>query len=269
MIELEHAELSLSRQCELIGLPRSTLYYEPAQETDENLNFMRLIDEQYLKTPFYGSRNFTTWLKIRGYEVNRKRVQRLMRIMGIESIYPKPRTSEARKEHVKYPYLLRDVEIVKPNHVWSTDITYLPMKNGFMYLVAVIDWFSRFVLSWRLSNTMDSSFCVEALEVALKNWGKPEIFNTDQGAQFTCQEFTGKLDNYGIRISMDGKGRALDNIFIERLWRSLKYEEIYIWNHETVLDLEQGLKRYFKFYNTERPHQSLGNMTPSFVYNEV
>jgi putative transposase len=230
---------------------------------------MRIIDEQYLRTPFYGSRNFTTWLKNEGYEVNRKRVQRLMRIMGIEAIYPKPRTSEARKEHKKYPYLLRDVKILRPNHVWSSDITYLPMKNGFMYLVAVIDWFSRFVLSWRLSNTMDSSFCVAALDAAIKRWGKPEIFNTDQGSQFTGQDFTGKLADCGISISMDGKGRALDNVFIERLWRSLKYEEIYIWNHETVLELENGLIRYFKFYNTERPHQSLANMTPTFVYQGV
>lgn len=265
MIEHDMQKISLSRQCELIGLARSSLYYEPAHESVENLNFMRLIDQQYLRTPFYGSRNMTTWLRQQGYEVNRKRVQRLMRLMGLEAIYPKPRTSEAIKEHKKYPYLLRNVDIIRPNQVWSTDITYLPVAKGFMYLVAVIDWFSRYVLSWRLSNTMDSSFCLDALDDAFK-FGTPEIFNTDQGAQFTCRDFTGKLENKGILISMDGRGRALDNIFVERLWRSLKYEEIYIWNHETVLALEAGVNRYFGFYNLERPHQSLGNMTPNFIY---
>lgn len=265
MIEIASNKLSLSRQCELIGLPRSTLYYEPAHESTENLDFMRLIDRQYLQTPFYGSRNMTTWLRQEGYEVNRKRIQRLMRLMGIEAIYPKPRTSEAIKGHKKYPYLLRDLEIIRPNQVWSTDITYLPVKNGFMYLVAVIDWFSRYVLSWKLSNTMDSNFCIDALTEALR-FGKPDIFNTDQGAQFTCNAFTGKLEANGILVSMDGRGRALDNIFIERLWRSLKYEEIYIWNHETVPALEAGVNKYFKFYNTERPHQSLGNLTPKFIY---
>lgn len=265
MIEFNSSKLSLSRQCELIGLPRSTLYYEPAQESEENLDLMRLIDKQYLRTPFYGSRNITTWLKQEGHEVNRKRIQRLMRLMGIEAIYPKPRTSEAIKEHKKYPYLLRDMEIVRPNQVWSADITYLPVKNGFMYLVAVIDWYSRFILSWRLSNTMDSTFCIDALSDALK-FGNPDIFNTDQGAQFTCNAFTGTLEANGILVSMDGRGRALDNIFIERFWRSLKYEEIYIWNHETVPELEAGLKKYFKFYNSERPHQSLNKLTPQIIY---
>lgn len=268
MIELDHRRLSLSRQCELIGLPRSTLYYEPVPESEDNLHLMKLIDKQYLKTPFYGSRNFTSWLKQEGYEVNRKRVQRLMRLMGIEAIYPKPQTSEANKEHLKYPYLLRDVEIIRPNQVWSTDITYLPVKDGFMYLVAVMDWFSRYVLSWRVSNTMDTSFCLDALEDALKS-GKPEIFNTDQGSQFTSRNYVGRLEQHGIRVSMDGKGRAFDNIFIERLWRSLKYEEIYIWNHETVPQLLSGLQRYFKFFNFERPHQSLANLTPNFVYKGV
>lgn len=265
MIEHDMQKISLSRQCEIIGLPRSSLYYEPAQESAENLDFMRLIDAQFMRTPFYGSRNMTTWLRQQGYEVNRKRVQRLMRLMGIEAIYPRPRTSEAVKAHKKYPYLLRDVEVVRPNQVWSTDITYLPMEKGFMYLVAVIDWFSRYVLSWRLSNTLDSSFCLEALNDAFR-FGHPEIFNTDQGAQFTCREFTGTLEDRGILVSMDGRGRAIDNIFIERLWRSLKYEEIYIWNHETVMELEAGVRKYFRFYNCERPHQSLGNMTPNFIY---
>jgi putative transposase len=258
-------KISISRQCELIGLSRSSLYYEPAEETAENLMYMRLIDEQYMRTPFWGSRNMTWWLNNKGHDVNRKRVQRLMRLMGLEAIYPKPKTSEAAKEHRKYPYLLRGVEIVRPNQVWSTDITYLPLPRGFMYLVAVMDWYSRYVLAWRLSNTLDSRFCIDALEAALKI-ARPEIFNTDQGAQFTCREFTGRLERAEIAISMDGRGRALDNIFVERLWRSLKYEEIYIWNHETVPALERGVNKYFRFYNTERPHQSLENQFPKLVY---
>lgn len=259
--------ISISRQCELIDLARSSLYYEPAQETTENLMYMRLLDEQYMRTPFWGSRNMTWWLNEKGHDVNRKRVQRLMRLMGIEAIYPKPRTSEAAKEHKKYPYLLRGVEIVRPNQVWSTDITYLPMPKGFMYLVAIIDWYSRYVLSWRLSNTLDGEFCLDALEAALQI-AVPDIFNTDQGAQFTCRDFTGRLEKAGIQISMDGRGRCLDNIFIERLWRSLKYEEIYIWNHETVPTLENGVGKYFQFYNTERPHQSLENQRPKSVYED-
>lgn len=260
-------EISISRQCELIGLARSTLYYEPATEIEENLMYMRLIDEQYMRTPFWGSRNMTWWLNQKGHQVNRKRVQRLMRLMGLEAIYPKPKTSEAILEHRKYPYLLREVDVVRPNQVWSTDITYLPMPKGFMYLVAVMDWYSRYVLSWRLSNTLDTSFCIEALDAALKR-GKPEIFNSDQGAQFTCRAFTGRLERADIRISMDGRGRALDNVFIERLWRSLKYEEIYIWNHETVPALEKGVDKYFRFYNCERPHQSLNNKHPIFIYEK-
>jgi putative transposase len=267
IIEHDMRKISISRQCELIGLARSSLYYEPAEETTENLMYMRLIDEQYMRTPFWGSRNMTWWLNDKGHDVNRKRVQRLMRLMGLEAIYPKPKTSEAAKEHRKYPYLLRGVEIVRPNQVWSTDITYLPLPKGFMYLVAVMDWYSRYVLAWRLSNTLDSGFCIDALEAALKI-ARPEIFNSDQGAQFTCQEFTGRLEKAGIAISMDGRGRALDNIFVERLWRSLKYEEIYIWNHETVPALELGVDKYFRFYNTERPHQSLSNRHPIFVYEK-
>lgn len=267
IIEHDMEKISISRQCELIGLARSSLYYEPAKETAENLMYMRLIDEQYMRTPFWGSRNMTWWLNDKGHNVNRKRVQRLMRLMGLEAIYPKPKTSEAAKEHRKYPYLLRGVEIVRPNQVWSTDITYLPLPKGFMYLVAVMDWYSRYVLSWRLSNTLDSGFCIDALEAALKI-AHPEIFNSDQGAQFTCREFTGRLERAEIAISMDGRGRALDNIFVERLWRSLKYEEIYIWNHETVPALERGVDKYFRFYNTERPHQSLSNRHPIFVYEK-
>ncbi len=265
MIEQNMLAISISRQCELIGLSRSSRYYQPVEETEENLMYMRLIDQQYMKTPFYGSRRMSIWLQMQGYEANRKRVQRLMRLMGIEAIYPRPKTTEVCKEHRKYPYLLRNMEIIRPNQVWSTDITYVPMPKGFMYLVAVIDWFSRYVISWRLSNTLDNSFCIEALESALKK-GIPDIFNTDQGSQFTSINFTERLENTGIKISMDGRGRALDNVFVERLWRSVKYEEIYIWNHETIADLEKGLHRYFMFYNNERPHQSLNNKTPRDVH---
>lgn len=267
MIDHQLETISIRRQCELIGLSRASLYYELAFETPENLNFMRLIDQQYLKTPFWGSRNMTWWLCEQGYSVNRKRVQRLMRLMGIEAIYPKPKTSQANKDHRKYPYLLRGVPIVRPNQVWSADITYLPLPKGFMYLVAIIDWCSRYVLSWRISNTLDTGFCLEALNDALR-LGTPEIFNSDQGSQFTSLSFTNRLEKAGIAISMDGRGRALDNVFVERLWRSLKYEEIYIWNHETVPDLELGLKKYFRFYNTARPHQSLQNRTPKMVYEK-
>jgi putative transposase len=267
MIEQELERISVRRQCELVGLPRASFCYEPAAETEENLMYMRLIDEQYMKTPFWGSRNMSWWLSERGHQVNRKRVQRLMRLMGLEAIYPKPKTSEAAKEHRKYPYLLRGVPILRPNQVWSTDITYLPLPKGFMYLVAIMDWYSRYVLSWRMSNTLDSGFCIEALEAALKRT-KPEIFNSDQGTQFTCRAFTDRLEHEGVAISMDGRGRALDNVFVERLWRSLKYEEIYIWNHETVPALEDGVEKYFRFYNTERPHQSLQNKSPIFVYEK-
>lgn len=267
MIEHDMEQISIRRQCDLVGLPRASLYYEPAQEAAENLMYMRLIDEQYMRTPFWGSRNMTWWLNEKGHGINRKRVQRLMRLMGLEAIYPKPKTSEAAKEHRKYPYLLRGVPVTHPNHVWSTDITYLPLPKGFMYLVAVMDWYSRYVLSWRLSNTLDSSFCIEALEAALKI-ARPEIFNSDQGVQFTSSDFTGRLVKEGIAISMDGRGRALDNVFVERLWRSLKYEEIYIWNHETVPALQRGVDRYFRFYNTERPHQSLNNKYPIFIYEK-
>lgn len=268
MIEFEQAKLSISRQCDLIGLARSTLYYEPATESAENLRLMALIDRRYMQVPFFGSRRMTDWLNEQGEGVNRKRIQRLMQVMGLEAIYPKPRTSEARAEHKKYPYLLRNVEITHPNHVWSTDITYLPLPKGFMYLVAVMDWYSRYVLSWRVSNSMDSSFCVDALEEALKEFGKPDIFNSDQGAQFTCREFTGRLEAAKIQISMDGRGRALDNVFVERLWRSFKYEDLYIWNYETVPELISGVGKYFRFYNTERPHQSLDKRTPLFVYEK-
>jgi putative transposase len=229
---------------------------------------MRRIDEQYTACPFYGSRRMTRWLTRQGEEVNRKRVQRLMRQMGLEAIYPKPRLSVAGTGHKIYPYLLRGVKVERPDQVWSTDITYVPMTSGFMYLAAVIDWFSRYVIAWKLSNTLDGSFCLEMLEEALKG-GRPEIFNTDQGVQFTAEAFTSCLERSGVAVSMDGRGRALDNVFVERLWRSVKYEDIYLRGYETVPELDQGLMRYFGFYNDERLHQSLGYRTPAEVYREV
>lgn len=234
-------------------------------ETEENLELMRLMDEQYLSTPYYGSRRMAAVLKRKGYEVNRKRIQRLMRKMGIEAIYPRTKGCAKKSEHKVYPYLLKDVSIDRPDHVWSTDITYIPMQKGFMYLVAVIDWYSRYVLSWGLSNTLEMDFCLEALEQAL-SLGKPQIFNTDQGVQFTSARFTECLQDNGIKISMDGRGRALDNIFIERLWRSVKYEDIYIKAYETVPALEHGLDEYFANYNNHRPHQSLDYQAPIQFY---
>jgi putative transposase len=257
--------LSVRRQCELLGLSRSSFYYEPAGETSEDLRLMRRIDEQYTARPFYGSRRMTVWLNEHGEEVNRKRVQRLMRVMGLEAIYPKPRLSVAGEGHRIYPYLLRGVKVERRDQVWSTDITYVPMPSGFMYLAAVIDWFSRYVIAWRLSNTLDGSFCLEMLEEALRG-GRPEIFNTDQGVQFTAASFTGRLESAGVAVSMDGRGRALDNVFVERLWRSVKYEDIYIQGYDTVPGLHRGLARYFVFYNDERPHQSLDYRTPAAVY---
>jgi putative transposase len=252
----------------LLGLSRSSLYYEPAGETSEDLRLMRLIDEQYMACPFYGSRRMTAWLIERGEAVNRKRVQRLMRVMGLEAIYPKPRLSAAGRRHKVYPYLLRGVKIERPDQVWSTDITYVPMTAGFMYLAAVIDWYSRYVVAWRLSNTLDGSFCLEMLEEALRG-GKPEIFNTDQGVQFTAEAFTRRLETAGVAVSMDGRGRALDNVFVERLWRSVKYEDIYIRGYEAVPELHRGLGRYFAFYNDERLHQSLDYRTPAAVYRGI
>ena len=266
LIEAQHEVLSIRRQCELVGLSRASYYYEAASETPENLQLMRLLDEQYMKTPFYGYRRMTVCLRRAGYAVNPKRIARLMGVMGIEALYPKPRTTMVNPAHKIYPYLLRGVKISYPNQVWSTDITYVPMPHGFMYLVAVIDWFSRYVLSWRLSNTLDSLFCLETLSQALTQ-GKPEIFNSDQGVQFTALSFTSVLEQAGIQISMDGRGRALDNIFIERFWRSLKYEDIYLYGYDTVPTLQQGLTRYFQLYNHERPHQSLDYQTPAVVYS--
>ncbi len=264
-IEPEHPALSVRRQCELLGLCRSGLYYQPASESEANLRLMRLIDEQYLRTPFYGSRRMAAHLTARGEQANRKRVQRLMRIMGLEAIYPRPRTTTRNPDHKIYPYLLRDVTIDRCDQVWSTDVTYLPLEGGYMFLAAVIDWHSRFVLSWRLSNTLDGRFCLEALEAALGG-GRPEIFNTDQGSQFTARAFTGRLEEAGVAVSMDGRGRALDNVFVERLWRSLKYEEVYLKAYRNVREMEAGLVGWFTFYNDERPHQGLGYRTPAEVY---
>jgi putative transposase len=265
LIDCNNINISIFHQCELVGLNRSTYYLPPATESEENLRLMRLIDEQYLKTPFYGSRRMTAFLERRGEVVNRKRVRRLMALMGLEGLDPRRRTTVATGEARAYPYLLRDRVLTRPNEVWSSDITYVPMRRGFMYLTAVIDWYSRYVLSWRLSNTMDVGFCLEALDAALRQ-GRPEIFNTDQGSQFTSREYTGRLEAAGVAVSRDGRGRALDNVFVERLWRSVKYEDIYIKNYEHVLDLEAGLSAYFWFYDEERLHQSLDYCTPGEVY---
>ena len=268
LIELGHPELSVRRQCALLGLSRSTLYYQPAVETAENLALMRLIDQQYTAQPSYGSRRMTVWLRDQGHAINRKRVRRLMGVMGLEAIYPKPRLSVPGRGHRIFPYLLRGVKIERCDQVWSADITYLPLPTGFMYLAAIIDWYSRYVLAWRLSNTLDSSFCVDLLDEALQR-GRPEIFNTDQGVQFTAEAFTSRLLAAAVAVSMDGRGRCLDNVFVERLWRSVKYEDVYIRGYETVLELEQGLRRYFQFYNEERFHQSLAYQTPAAVYRSV
>ena len=265
MVERNHPGLSVRRQCELLGVNRAGLYYEPAGESEKNLHLMRLLDEQYTKTPFYGSRKMTAWLQTQGYEVNRKRVARLMELMGIEAVYPKPKLSRPGEGHKIYPYLLEGVEVERVNQVWSTDITYIRMAQGFVYLVAVMDWHSRFVLSWEMSLTLEADFCLEALKQALRR-GRPEIFNTDQGSQFTSEAFTGVLESRGIRISMDGRGRCMDNIFIERLWRSLKYEEVYLKDYRLVADARDGIGRYLRFYNAERLHQSLNYRTPASVF---
>lgn len=261
--------LSIIRQCELLDLPRSTFYHVPDPVSDDDLQLMRLIDQCHIDLPFYGSRRVRTWLDDEGFKVNRKRVQRLMRTMGIVAVYPKQNLSRANQSHRVYPYLLRNLTIDRPNQVWATDITYIPMARGFVYLVAVMDWHSRRVLSWRLSNTMDNQFCIEALEEAIAKHGKPEIFNTDQGSQFTSEEFTGVLKGHGIQISMDGKGRWLDNVFIERLWRSVKYEEVYLKAYSSMVHAKKSLEKYFRFYNERRRHQSLDRQTPDSVYYQA
>jgi putative transposase len=269
MIEPNHPKLSIRRQCDLIGLNRSSFYWQPASESPLNLALMRLIDEEYTRAPFYGYRKMTARLQDpHGYLVNHKRVARLMGIMGLQAIYSRPQTTVAHPQHRKYPYLLRGLKIDRPNQVWAADITYIPLQGGFMYLVAIMDWYSRYVLTWRLSNTLDGAFCLAALREAL-NHAQPEIFNTDQGVQFTAHEFTYTLEEAGVRISMDGRGRVFDNIFVERLWRSVKHEDVYLKSYETVPALFAGLDDYFHLYNYERPHQSLDYRTPAAVHFAV
>jgi len=255
----------LRRQCALLGINRASLYYQPVSESADNLRLMRLIDEQYTRCPFYGSRRLTAWLRGQGLEVNRKRVARLMTVMGLEAVYPKPRLSQPGGGHKIYPYRLQELKVERVDQVWSTDITYIRLAQGFLYLVAVMDWFSRYVLSWALSLTLEVDFCVEALKVALRR-GRPEIFNSDQGSQFTSERFTAELEARGISISMDGRGRCLDNIFIERLWRSLKYEEVYLKDYRAVVEARDGIGGYFHFYNHRRLHQSLDYRTPAAIY---
>jgi putative transposase len=266
MIDSNNKKLSLSRQCRLLKLNRSTVYYKKRPITPIDLKLMQLIDKQYLKIPSWGSRSMRNHLRRLGYKVNRKKVQRLMRLMGLEAIYPKPKTSRPHPEHKVYPYLLRNLKIDRPNQVWAADITYIPMSRGFMYLVAVMDWHSRKVLSWRVSNTLDTDFCVQAVEESISRFGAPEIFNTDQGAQFTSSAFTSLLKDHDINISMDGRGRVQDNIFIERLWWTLKYHYLYLWSFNNGSQLRQGLDQWFRFYSQERSHQALDNMTPDEVY---
>ena len=265
VVDRLHPLLSMKRQCELLNISRSGFYYHPKGVSEGDLNLMKLIDRQYLITPFFGARKIAVWLKGQSYNVNRKRVRRLMRLMGLKAIYRRPRTSKPAPGHKTYPYLLDGMKITRPNQVWAADITYIPMARGFLYLVAIIDWYSRYVLSWRLSNTLEAGFCVEALGEALRK-GRPDIFNTDQGAQFTSESFTGLLEQHRVRVSMDGKGSYSDNLFIERLWRTVKYEEVYLKAYQDGRDARISLGNYFRFYNTERPHQSHGYRTPAEVY---
>ncbi len=262
-----NASPSMRWQCELLGVNRSSLYYNPVEPDADALALMRQIDELHLKHPFFGSRMMTQTLKNKGLDINRKRTQRLMRLMDLVSTAPKPNTSKPAPEHAVYPYLLRNVKVSRVNQVWAADITYIPMERGFGYLVAIIDWYSRRVLAWRLSNTLETTFCVEALEEALTRYGRPEIFNTDQGSQFTSDDFTDVLLDHGIKISMDGKGRYLDNIFVERLWRSLKYEEVYLHDYDSLKEARKGIAIYFDFFNDERPHKALGYQTPAAFYD--
>ena len=261
----EAAMMSVVRQCGLLELSRSTFYYQPAGESAYNLELMRLIDEKFTKRPFYGVPRMTASLRALGHGVNPKRVRRLMRVMGLEAIYPKPRLSANGADHKVYPYLLKGVEVDRPDQAWAADITYIRLAHGFVYLVAIIDWYSRYIVSWELSTTLDTGFCLEALRKALRV-SKPEIFNTDQGPQFTSMEFTKLLENAGIKVSMDGRGRVYDNIFVERLWRSVKYEEVYLHDYRMVPEARTHLSAYFEFYNDERPHEALGYRTPHEVY---
>ena len=265
MIDKED-KLPVTRQCEILDLNRSGIYYKPVPLSDADRELMRQIDEIHLLYPFYGSRNIRNDLWAKGHNVSRGKVRRLMRRMGIEALYVKPKLSWSNPKHVKYPYLLRDLQITRPNHVWCADITYIPMARGFCYLVAVMDWSSRYVLAWRLSNTLDSSFCVDALEEAIAHYGCPEIFNTDQGSQFTAEVFTDTLNSNNIAISMDGKGRWMDNVFIERLWKSVKYEDIYLKSYGSMTEVKRDLSLYFKFYNEKRWHHNFDKKTPGMVY---
>ena len=265
MVDRQHPSLSAVRQCALLGVSRSSLYYRPVGDSQEDLELMKLIDKGDLERPFYGSRRMGIWLKKQGYSVNRKRVRRLMQVIGLRAIYRRPGTSKPGLGHKVYPYLLRGMKIIRPNQVWAADITYIPMARGFLYLVVIMDWYSRYVLSWRLSNTLDVDFCVEALEEALRK-GRPEIFNTDQGSQFTSEAFTGLLKQQGIQISMDGKGSYRDNLFVERLWRSVKYEEVYLRAYQDGRDARIRIGEYLRFYNTQRPHQALEYRTPAEVF---
>lgn len=260
-------ELSITKQCELLNIHRSGLYYKPKGETEENLEIMKLLDEQYFKTPFYGSRKLTVLLAQKGYNVNRKRVKRLMKKINWQTIYREPRTTISAKGHKIYPYLLRNLDITHKNQVWATDITYIPMEKGFMYLCAILDLHTRCVLNWSVSNSMSAEWCAEVLQEAIDKHGKPEIFNTDQGSQYTSEVHVNILKDNNIKISMDGRGRALDNVFVERLWRSVKYEDVYLRSYRNGLELYKGLKTYFEFYNTERFHESLDYMTPEQRYN--
>jgi putative transposase len=268
LVEREHPALPISQQCRLLAISRSAVYRRPAEVGEADLAIMALIDRQYLARPYYGSRRMTAWLATQGRVVNRKRVQRLMRLMGLVAIYQRPNTSKAAAAHKVYPYLLGGTAIERVNQVWCSDITYIPMAKGFLYLVVVMDWASRAVLAWRLSNTLGTEFCVDALEEALSQHGRPEVFNTDQGSQFTSDDFTGVLKDHGVTISMDGKGRCMDNIFVERLWRSLKYEEVYLHAYATVAEAKAGISAWLSFYNEERQHQSLGYRTPRQIYQE-
>jgi len=266
MIEPANQQLSISRQCKLLDVKRSSYYYRPKPIKPEDLELMRIIDELYLRDPSSGSRSLSRQLRRQGKKVNRKKVQRLMRLMGIEAVYPKPRTTKPHPQHKVYPYLLRNLTIERPNQVWATDITYIPMARGFMYLVAVMDWHSRKILSWRISNTMEPAFCIEALEEAIDRYGAPEIFNTDQGSQFTSNAFTKVLKDNQVAISMDGRGRCQDNIFVERLWWTLKHQYIYLHSFDTGKALRRGLAWWIKYYNQERGHSSLDDKTPDEVY---
>ena len=268
MIERVNPVLTVSQQCRLLAVPRSSIYRKPAEASAQELGIMALIDRQYLARPYYGSRRMAAWLATQSHLVNRKRAQRLMRRLGLAAIYQRPNTSKPAAAHKIYPYLLRGLAIERVNQVWCSDVTYIPMAKGFLYLVVIMDWVSRAVLAWRLSNTLSADFCIEALEEALSRYGRPEIFNTDQGSQFTSADFTGTLERHGVMISMDGKGRCMDNIFVERLWRSLKYEEVYLHAYATVAEAKAGIGAWLEFYNTERQHQSLGYRTPQQIYQE-